>query len=181
MKKKKRPRGRPGLPGEYWIDLQELGFKSWTWRKGAYPKMSNEQKNLWKQIDALYMSGQGPAAFELLCTLPKDGSKNFCDVFAHPRRYRLGLQGACQRIMKDGPLRWISNGRVIAKISNWKTLRRGISEANRRGSSLEWNECPTATELWQGDKLLRGKGPRRLNGDFFGHQWVVKLRRPTSR
>src|SRR5262249_24277423 len=123
---------------------------------------------------ALYMSGQGPAAFELMCSLP-NAAVNFSDVFAHPRRYRLGLQGACQRIMKNGPLRWVSDdGTDVAEIKDWKTLRARISEAQRRGSSLEWNECPTATELWQGPKLLRGKGPRVLNGRFFGHEWVVE-------
>jgi hypothetical protein len=180
MKKKKKSRGRPDLPGEYWIDLLELGFKSWTLVKGAPPGLSDEQWNLWKQVDALYMSGQMSAAFELMCSLPK-AKVNFSDVFAHPRRYRLGLQGACEKIMKGGPLQWKRDGKPVTTISDPKTLRARISEAQRRGSSLEWNECPTPTELWQGNKLLRGKGPRVLNGNRFGHEWIVKPRGIASR
>ena len=57
--------------------------------------------------------------------------------------------------MKDGPLRWVSNGKLIAEISDWKTLRVRITEAMQHPRPEP--QPPMITELWQGNKLLRGK------------------------
>ena len=170
---KKRRRGRPTLPWEYWEDLRRFGIDAGVWRKQGETyglKRNKEREKIIQQLESQYPTVssdptenlvQTQKYFRALLQLPQ--TKELWEAFRHPRRHLVGLQRACQKIMEDGPLRWISsNGTVVAKISDWKTLRVRIIESYRRDPIYGLALRPWTTELWQGGKLLRGKrAPRR--------------------
>jgi hypothetical protein len=136
VKKKKRPQGRPERPWEYWDDL------------ARYEHMAGHIL---------------PGQFRLIANSPTEWSPNileyFRTLFRRPQKYpRLlgqGLSRACREIIKDGPLRWKRDDKIVAEISDWKTLRVRITEAIQHPRPQP--TPPMTTELWQGNKLLRGK------------------------
>src|SRR5262249_44831673 len=135
---KKRQRGRPELPWEYWDDL--AGYKHLA------DKMLPGQARLIAGRPAEW----SPQVLEYFRTLFERPQK-------HPRLLSQGLLRACQKIMKDGPLQWKRDGKIIAEISDSKTLRVRITEATRHRRPQP--TPPMTTELWQGNKLLRGRLP----------------------
>ena len=150
---------------EYWEDLTSFGSLANVWLMGKMPKVSKERRAVIEYLKSLYPIEDGADPMHnveqmqkffhaALRQLPR--TKELQEALRHPGSHTRGLSDACKLIMKDGPLRWKRDGKIIAEISDWKTLRARISEARRRDPIMPWERSVT-TELWHGNKPLRLK------------------------
>jgi hypothetical protein len=76
----------------------------------------------------------------------------------HRRRnnpYWESLSEECRKIMRKGALRWVRNGKKVAEIKDWKTLRARIHQAKSWSFITERQDLIVTTDFWQGDRLRR--------------------------